>query len=149
MSEKKPLQRKIAELALTKKAKDVIILDLRKLTSMTDYFVVCTGDSETHVKAIADAVMSGMEGLEERAWHTEGFQNLQWVLLDYVDVVVHVFQKDARLFYGLEKLWGDAKVQKVVDRPSDLHEKKPAEVFAKIHDSKKSRRLVKGKMVEE
>lgn len=112
----KTLQRQIAELALTKKAKDVVILDLRKLTSMTDYFVVCTGDSETQVKAIADAIMSGMEEQGEKPWHTEGLQNHQWVLLDYVDVVVHVLHKDARAFYGLEKLWGDAKMQKVADK---------------------------------
>ena len=116
MTQQKTLQRQIAELALTKKAKDVAILDLHDLTSMTDYFVVCSGDSETQVKAIADAIMSGMEELGEKAWHTEGIQNLQWVLLDYVDVVVHVFHKDARTFYGLEKLWGDAKVQKIADR---------------------------------
>ena len=116
MAQKKTFHRQIAELALTKKAKDVAILDLHKLTSMTDYFVVCSGDSETQVKAIADAIMSGMEELGERVWHTEGLQNLQWVLLDYVDVVVHVFHKDARTFYGLEKLWGDARIQKVADR---------------------------------
>lgn len=121
---KKTLHRQIAELALTKKAKDVAILDLRKLTSMTDYFVICTGESETQVKAIADAIESGMEELGERAWHKEGLQNLQWVLLDYVDVVVHVFHKDARLFYGLEKLWGDARIQKVIDELSDTKEKK-------------------------
>jgi ribosome-associated protein len=121
---KKTLHRQIAELALTKKAKNVVILDLRKLTSMTDYFVVCSGESETQVKAIADAIESGMEELGERTWHTEGLQNLQWVLLDYVDVVVHVFHKDARVFYGLEKLWGDAKLQKIADRRPDSEGKK-------------------------
>jgi ribosome-associated protein len=124
MAEKDTLQHQIAELALTKKARDVVILDLRKLTSMTDYFVVCTGDSETQVKAISDAIMSGMEDVGERAWHVEGLQNLHWVLLDFVDVVVHVFHKDARLFYGLEKLWGDAKVQKVADRLTGAQDKK-------------------------
>ena len=116
MAQTKTLQRQIAELALSKKAKDVAIMDLRELTSMTDYFVVCTGESEPQVKAIADAVMTGMQELGEKAWHIEGLHNLQWVLLDYVDVVVHVFHRDARTFYGLEKLWGDAKVQKIVDR---------------------------------
>ena len=125
------LQRQIAELALTKKAKDVVILDLRTVTSMTDYFVVCTGESETQVKAIADAVMSGMEELGETAWHVEGLQNLHWVLIDYVDVVVHVFHKDARLFYSLEKLWGDAKVQKIVDRPLAVPEIKAKKTTAR------------------
>ncbi len=116
MAQAKTLQRQIAELALSKKAKDVAIMDLRDLTSMTDYFVICTGDSETQVKAIADAVMTGMKERGEKAWHTEGLHNLQWVLIDYVDVVVHIFHRDARTFYGLEKLWGDAKVQKIADR---------------------------------
>lgn len=116
MAQTKTLQRQIAELALSKKAKDVAIMDLRELTSMTDYFVVCTGDSEPQVKAIADAVMAGMQEQGERAWHVEGMHNMQWVLLDYVDVVVHVFHKDARVFYGLDKLWGDAKIQKIIDR---------------------------------
>jgi len=128
MAEKKTLQHQIAELALTKKARDVVILDLRKLTSMTDYFVVCTGDSETQVKAIADAIMSGMEDRGESAWHVEGLQNLQWVLVDFVDVVVHIFHKDARVFYGLEKLWGDAKIQKVIDRLSAVKERKTGKV---------------------
>jgi ribosome-associated protein len=120
MATKKTLQRRIAELALTKKARDVTIMDLRKLTSMTDFFVLCTGDSETQVKAIADGIVTGMEKLGQRAWHIEGLQNLQWVLIDYVDVVVHIFHKDARVFYGLEKLWGDAKMQRVTDRKTDV-----------------------------
>lgn len=116
MAKAKTLQRQIAELTLSRKAKDVVIMDLRKVTTMADYFVVCTGESETQVRAIADAVQQGMAKLGEKPWHSEGLQNLQWVLLDYVDVVVHVFHKDARTFYGLEKLWGDAKIQKVADR---------------------------------
>jgi ribosome-associated protein len=116
MAQTKTLQRQIAELTLSRKAKDVVIMDLRKVTTMADYFVVCTGESETQVRAIADAVMEGMSKVGEKPWHSEGLQNLQWVLLDYVDVVVHVFHKEARAFYGLEKLWGDAKIQKVADR---------------------------------
>ena len=138
MAKTKTLQRQIAELALSRKAKDVIIMDLRKVTTMADYFVVCTGESETQVRAIADAVMEGMSKQGEKPWHWEGLQNLQWVLLDYVDVVVHVFHKDARTFYGLEKLWGDAAMQKVVDRkprttktaskePATRRERKPLE----------------------
>ncbi len=127
MTKAKTLQRQIAELALSKKAKNVVIMDLRKVTTMADYFVVCSGDSETQVKAIADEIIDGMSKLGERPWHTEGFQNLQWALLDYVDVVVHVFHKDARTFYGLEKLWGDAKMQKVADS-MDALDRKPRAV---------------------
>ena len=90
------LAREIAELALTKKALDVVILDLHSLSDVTDYFVICSGDSDTQVKAIADAVNDGMYRRGTKVWKSEGFQNLHWVLLDYVDVVVHVFQKNIR-----------------------------------------------------
>ncbi len=111
----KTLAKKIATLALTKKAHDVIIMDLRKLTDMTDYFVICSADSDTQVKAIADTVVDGTELLGESVWHDEGGSQRQWVLLDYVDVVVHVFHKEIRKYYNLEKLWGDAKVEKIID----------------------------------
>ena len=113
----KTLAKKIALCALTKKAHDVTLMDLRKVTDMADFFVICSGDSDTQVKAIADAVTDGMEQEGAEPWHREGLTERQWVLLDYVDVVVHVFHKEARKFYGLEKLWGDAKMEKVVDTP--------------------------------
>jgi ribosome-associated protein len=101
--------RKIVECLLSKKAQDVRLMDLCAVTDVTDYFVVCHGDSDVHVRAIADAVLDGMEADGVRAWHREGFPFYRWVLLDYVDVVVHIFQKTERDFYGLERLWGDAK----------------------------------------
>ena len=107
----------MALLALTKKAADVTVMDLRKVTDMADFFVICSGDSDTQVKAIADAVTEGMEQAGVQAWHREGLTERQWVLLDYVDIVVHVFHKEARKFYGLEKLWGDAKSEVVIDEP--------------------------------
>ena len=113
----KTLAKKIAGLALTKKASNVIIIDLRKLTDMTDFFVVCSADSDTQVKAIADAIADGTEKLGSSPWHEEGISNRQWVLLDFVDVVAHVFHKEARRYYGLEKLWGDAKIETVEDEP--------------------------------
>ncbi len=104
----------IARLTLTKKAYDVVALDLRGLTTMADFFVVCSADSEPQIKAIADAVEEGMEETGEAPWHKEaGSPN--WVLLDYVDVVLHIFHKDARTFYSLEKLWGDATITPVTD----------------------------------
>jgi ribosome-associated protein len=120
----------MALLALTKKAGDVTVMDLRKVTDMADFFVVCSGDSDTQVKAIADAVTEGMEQLGVGAWHREGLTERQWVLLDYVDVVVHVFHKEARKFYGLEKLWGDAKVELVVDEPPTPAPAKPKKAKA-------------------
>ncbi len=109
------LAKKLAQLTLTKKASDVVIMDLRKLTDMTDFFVVCSADSDTQVKAIADAVAEGSEKLKSPPWHEEGLAQRQWVLLDFVDVVVHVFHREARRFYALEKLWGDAGVEEVSD----------------------------------
>ncbi|MBL0175051.1 MAG: ribosome silencing factor [Ignavibacteria bacterium] len=111
----KELARAIADLAIEKKAKDISILDLHTLSDVTDYFVVCTGDSDTHVKAIADAIDDGMRPEGARVWRSEGYNNLQWVLLDFVDVVVHVFQQKVRAYYDLERLWGDAKIEHVVD----------------------------------
>lgn len=109
------LAKLIAEQAIERKAVDVVLMDLRKKSGATDYFVICTGESELHVKAIADAVLEGLQGRGVRAWHTEGFQARQWILLDYVDVVVHVFHKNVRRFYNLERLWSDAAVHPVED----------------------------------
>jgi ribosome-associated protein len=120
------LAKEIARLTLTKKASDVLILHVKPLTDVTDFFVICSADSDTQVKAIADAVDDGMRKEGVRVWKSEGYQNLQWVLLDFVDVVLHVFQKHTRDFYSLEKLWGDAKVERVEDLPAPAVEKKSA-----------------------
>jgi len=111
----KTLAKKIARLTLTKKAHDVILMDLRKLTDIADFFVISSADSDVQVKAVADAVADGMERLGVPIWHREGLSQRQWILLDYVDVVVHVFHKEVRSFYALEKLWGDAVVEQVGD----------------------------------
>jgi ribosome-associated protein len=111
------LAKKVAAFAYSKKATDVLLMDLRKLRAPADFFVVCSADSDTHAKAIADAVRVGAEGIGVSLWHSEGFRSLTWVLLDYVDVVVHVFKKDVRPFYNLERLWGDAKLIPVEDIP--------------------------------
>ncbi|MEW6511406.1 MAG: ribosome silencing factor [Bacteroidota bacterium] len=108
------LAKAIARLSLTKKAADVVIMDLRGLTSMADYFVVCSADSDVQIKAIADAVEEGMEAKGSPAWHKES-GSMNWVLLDYVDVVLHIFHKGTRAFYNLERLWGDAKMTHVGD----------------------------------
>jgi len=109
------LARELAEMTLSRKATDVRILDLRNLTTIADFFVICTAHSDTQVKAVADAVVEGSKSIGERPWHKEGFLQKSWVLLDYVDVVVHVFLKDTREFYSLEKLWGDAPVEEISD----------------------------------
>ncbi len=109
------LAKRIAELVTSKKAHDIVLMDLRKLSTAMDFFVVCTADSATQVKAVSDAVMEGTERIGVTVWHSEGQRALQWVLLDYVDVVVHVFHKEVRSFYSLERLWSDAKLHPVVD----------------------------------
>ncbi|HEY6950985.1 MAG TPA: ribosome silencing factor, partial [Bacteroidota bacterium] len=109
------LAKKIAEFALSKKAYDVVMLDVRRLTSTADFFVVCSADSDTQVRAIADAVEQGSEDLGMPVWHTEGFQASTWIILDYVDVVVHVFHHEARGHYKLDRLWSDAKATAIED----------------------------------
>jgi ribosome-associated protein len=101
--------------ALDKKATDVKILDLRKLSSICDFFVICSASVEIHAKAIADWILENLEKKGIRAWHHEGYQACRWILLDYVDVVVHIFLNEVRDFYQLEKLWGDAKVEELSD----------------------------------
>ena len=117
------LAKRVADLMISKKAIDIVILDLKKLTSATDYFVICSADSDTQVKAIADSVQDGTEAFGERVWHQEGYHALRWIVLDYVDVVVHVFHKEERSFYNLDRLWGDAKRTEVQD---SLSASKPA-----------------------
>jgi len=111
------LAQAVAQLALSKKAGDIVILDLRGLTTMTDYFVVCSADSDVQIRAIAAAVDEGMQKKGEAAWHKESGSS-NWVLLDFVDVVVHIFHRSTRTFYNLEKLWGDAKIRRVTDAPA-------------------------------
>jgi ribosome-associated protein len=91
-----------------RKAEQGVVLDLRKLSDATDYFVVVSGTSDTHVRAIADHVVEALEERGMRAHHIEGLAGGRWVLLDFVDLVVHVFHPTLREFYQLEGLWGDA-----------------------------------------
>jgi ribosome-associated protein len=107
------LARRAAEEALRKKASDVLLLDLREMSGICDWFVIATGDSEVQVKAIADQVEEGLRADGMKCWHVEGYSGRRWILLDYVDVVVHVFHREAREFYLLEKLWGDAEREKI------------------------------------
>ncbi|MFD2037682.1 ribosome silencing factor [Belliella marina] len=94
-----------------RKASNIVIMDLRGVkNSMTDFFVICSGNSDTQVEAIADAVEEEViKTNKEKPWRTEGKNNNEWVLIDYFNVVVHIFLKDQRNYFGLEELWGDAK----------------------------------------
>lgn len=111
MRRTKTVAKKLVELALSKKAEEVVLLDLRKITTMTDFFLICTGRSDVQVKSIADAVIDGASGEGIKVYHVEGLESRTWVLIDFVDVVVHVFQPEARGYYQLERLWRDAVVE--------------------------------------
>ena len=95
------------------KGENIVSLDLKEVThSVADYFVICHANSHTQVQAIARRVEEEtMKTLNDRPWHKEGIQNAEWVLLDYTDIVVHVFYKEARTFYALEDLWADGEVK--------------------------------------
>ncbi len=83
---------------------------------MFDYFIVCHGTSRTHTESIADSIQDEVyKAIGENVWHKEGFLNSEWILLDYVDIIVHIFQKESREFYQLEKLWADAEVKNLED----------------------------------
>ena len=97
-----------AQLARDKKGEDIVLLDLRALAAVADYFLLVTGLSETQVKAIADHIWETLDPEGSRPWHVEGMEHRRWVLIDYVDVVVHVFHPETREYYLLERLWGDA-----------------------------------------
>lgn len=98
-----------AEAAVSKKASDLIALDLRELGGVADYFLICSGGSDVQVKAIAEAVEEKLRGAGAKPWHVEGLEGRRWVLLDYVELVVHVFHHKTREYYLLERLWGDAR----------------------------------------
>ena len=100
-----------------KKGHDIVVLDLGEIEiAVCRYFVICHGESDTQVKAIAESVEATVkEELQEHVWHREGYRNAQWILLDYGDVVVHVFEKPSREFYDLEGLWADAARMDISD----------------------------------
>ena len=102
-----------ASLCLDLKATDVVVLNLVNLCNATDYFVIASGSSDTHVRAIAEHVLEAMAKGGVRTHHVEGLQQGRWVLLDYVDFLVHVFHPALREFYQLERLWSDAEVIKL------------------------------------
>lgn len=106
--------------AFDKKALDVVVLDLRKAGGFTDYFVICTGTSGRQIQAIADGVKTALKAdLGERPVLAEGVEKSQWILLDYFDFVVHVFSRECRDFYALERLWGNAERRQISDAPSE------------------------------
>ena len=99
-----------------KKAEDVVVLDLRKTGGFTDFFVICTGANARQMTAIADSVQDMLrQSLDERPALAEGVDKSEWILLDYFNFVVHIFSRDCRAFYGLERLWGNAERHEITD----------------------------------
>ena len=98
-----------------KKGKNILSLNLKKIhNSVTDYFIICHGTSNIQVQAISESIEDEVrKALGVKPWHIEGVQNAEWILLDYIDVVVHVFQENTRNFYNIEKLWADADIVKI------------------------------------
>ena len=115
----KTVIKNIARLILDKKGLDVILMDLRKITMTTDFFILASGESDTHVRAIADHLIDETARRKKiTPWHIEGYEHAQWILIDYVDFVAHIFQTEAREYYNLERLWGDAAQEEIADIPS-------------------------------
>ena len=110
----KRLAKKIIKLIWGKKAEDIALLNLKKLSSVTDYFVICSVGSDTQARVVADAVL---EGLHDRqiVSHVEGYETGRWVLIDCFSVVLHIFMPEVREYYGLERLWGDAEREEYPD----------------------------------
>ncbi|TAF75989.1 MAG: ribosome silencing factor [Bacteroidetes bacterium] len=98
-----------------KKAENIVVIDLKNIkNAVADYFIVATGTSGNHADAVSVSVEEEVfKGIKQWPWHTEGRENKEWILIDYVDVVAHVFTQDIRSFYGLEQLWGDAVVKQI------------------------------------
>lgn len=106
----------IVEALLEKKAKEIVILDVHELTTLTDLFIVCHGTSDTQIRALSGHVMEEVKKkLGEQVWQREGLESRKWIILDYVNVVVHIFSKEKREYYGIEKMWNDADITEITE----------------------------------
>lgn len=115
----KELANMISQLALEKKGQDITIMDLHSISDITDFFVIISCGSDIQTKTVANHIEKTLRDEKITLYHREGMSKLNWVLLDYVDVVVHIFREETREFYALERLWADAKVTKV-EEDADL-----------------------------
>ncbi|MCI0433365.1 MAG: ribosome silencing factor [Gemmatimonadetes bacterium] len=98
-----------------RKGSDILVLDLRGISNATDHFLLVTGTSDMHVRSIAEHILESLRGSGSRPDHVEGLRSGRWVLLDFIDFVVHVFHPEARRFYQLERLWGDAPALRIAE----------------------------------
>jgi len=104
------------QLCLEKKASDVIVLNLKKISDVTDFFLIAEAFTDIHVRAVSEHVIENLEKqFKVKPWHVEGMEYARWVLMDYVDFVIHIFQPETRSFYQLERLWADAARDEIAD----------------------------------
>jgi len=103
----------ITNCMLEKKAREIKIINVEKLTALTDAFIVCTSDSDPQTRAISNNIKNTLAEHGIKAWHTEGYQHLKWVLIDYVDIVINIFNGESRKYYDIERLWADAKIESI------------------------------------
>ena len=108
--------KRISTMMLEKKALDIKVIDVRKITTLTDFFVICTSESGPQTQAITDNIHEQMKDEGMKVWHIEGYENLEWVLLDYINIVVHVFSQKSRDYYDIERLWADGQITQVHDK---------------------------------
>jgi ribosome-associated protein len=109
----------ITDIILTKKGYDIRLLNLKSISTIADYFIICSAGSDVQVKAIADEIDKKLRDQGIKCLFKEGYESMNWILLDYFDVVVHIFREESRKFYNLEKLWGDAPVTFIEDENPD------------------------------
>ncbi len=109
------IAKQISEFMLEKKALDIQIIDVRELTTLTDFFIICTSESEPQTRAICNHIEDELVKEGIKPWHKEGYENLDWVLLDYVNIVAQIFSRESREYYDFERLWADAKITEVKD----------------------------------
>jgi len=109
----KNIASKIADLMIDKKALDIQILDVRKITTLTDFFVICTSESQPQSRAICNHIEDEMLKSGIKPWHKEGYEQLDWVLIDFVNIVAQIFNSESRKYYDFERLWADAKITKL------------------------------------
>lgn len=109
----------IINIIFEKKGEDILLFDLRKHSPITDYFIICTAQSPPHAQAISDELSFRLKKKNLMPHHVEGYNNAQWILLDYFDFVIHIFLNDIRQFYGLERLWGDVPQRRFIDQQAN------------------------------
>lgn len=105
----------IKEALIAKKASAITIINLKKIeNAITDFFIICSAQSSVHANTLAQYLEDSVRDItKEKPWQKEGFENCEWILIDYVNIVVHIFQEDARNFYKLEELWGDGEIENI------------------------------------